>query len=231
MDKISAFSIGEIVTLNSHPLFKDYLVNSHADQIPPLFVIGEVFFENDKKKLFSDEIENSQISDLIKYTCVYFNNKKSEFNEVMIYHSLLRSYGDLKYHNEIDNSKKDKIDSTLITEVKTKYVESEYVYGKVVQFKTNKLESRKKIKKAMKDNKPYPSFTSPDFILSGVKKESSDGLFYGNGKPKKKVSEVLYKVMWFNHFQQKFSEKYLPKECFIEVLEEKETPPKKKNNV
>jgi len=63
------------------------------------------------------------------------------------------------------------------------------------------------------------TFCSPNFVLTGIKKEVSDGLFYHNGKPKRKIFEIFYKVMWFNHYQKKCSEKYFPKEFFIEPLD------------
>tara|TARA_R110002049_G_scaffold3795_3_gene27512 strand:- start:45655 stop:45825 length:171 start_codon:yes stop_codon:yes gene_type:complete len=55
--------------------------------------------------------------------------------------------------------------------------------------------------------------------LSGIKKEEQKDLFYLDGKPKRIISEQLFKVMWFNHVQQKFSEYFLPMEFFVESLE------------
>ena len=55
--------------------------------------------------------------------------------------------------------------------------------------------------------------------MTGIKNEEQKDLFYLDGKPKRIISEQLFKVMWFNHFQQKFSEHYLPKEFFVEDLE------------
>jgi hypothetical protein len=60
------------------------------------------------------------------------------------------------------------------------------------------------------------NYISPDFVLSGYKKETYTDLFYGNGKPKRKVSTEFVKVKWFNPIQQKFSEQYLPIEFFID---------------
>ena len=60
------------------------------------------------------------------------------------------------------------------------------------------------------------NYTTPEFVLCGYKKESPEGLFYPNGDFKMLTSEILFKVKWFNPFQMKYSEQYLPKECFID---------------
>ena len=209
------FNIGTIVTLISHPLFSNHTIDIFTNQVPPLMLVKDVFFEDTKKKLFSDEIEDAQISDNIKYTCVYFNNNKSEFIEVTVYHSFIRSYEFLKFDRSLDSDGKEtKSEVSLIEEVKD-YQSSDYLYGKIVHFKTNKLEQRKKFK-AVQDNFLKISFTSPDFILSGIKKENLKDLFYPDGKPKRKASETFYKIIWYNHFQQKFSEQYLPCEFFVD---------------
>ena len=60
------------------------------------------------------------------------------------------------------------------------------------------------------------NYSTPDFLLSGFKKENLEGLFYPNGDKKKLCSDTFVKVKWFNHKQLKFSEKFLPIECFID---------------
>lgn len=213
------YQLGDIVTLKSHPLFKKHTIDTYSNQVPPLMIIKEVFFEDDKKKVFSSEKENIQIADNIKYTCIYFNNNKSEFVEATIYHSLLESYKFLKFDRKLKDGQETKSEISLITEVST-YKEAAYSYGKSIQLKTNKLERRKKF--TCDDNLAKISFTSPDFVLCGYKIEKLADLFYPDGKPKKITSETFYKITWFNHFQQKFSEQYLPKEFFIEHLENEE---------
>ncbi|MCL5128620.1 hypothetical protein [Algibacter sp. L4_22] len=81
------------------------------------------------------------------------------------------------------------------------------------------MEHRKSYDGHVLEKIPGTSFQSPDFILSGIKNEEQKDLFNSDGKPKKNISSQSYKVMWFNHLQQKFSEEYLPKEFFVEGLE------------
>jgi len=210
------FSVGDIVTLKSHPLFYAHGIDIFSNQVPPLMLIKDVFFENDKKKVFSTELAEVQIADKIKYTCIYFNNNKSEFVEATLYHSFLRSYRKLLFERQLDEKGKEtKSAVTLIDEVET-YTQADYKFGKVVQFKTNKLERRKVFH--LNDNALRVSYTSPDFILCGYKAEPLTDMFYGDGQPKRKASGNLVKVMWYNFFQQKFSEHYLPQEFFIEKL-------------
>ncbi|MEW4924724.1 hypothetical protein [Algibacter sp. 2305UL17-15] len=218
------FNIGDIVTLKSHPLFRvgknktPQKISEFSAQVPPLMLIKEVVFENKETKTqFDDKIEGSRIADLVKYSCVYFNANKSEFVEKTIYHSFLQSYKELKYFKKEKTEKpKDSID--LITEVSSYIPVLNYEYGKQVQFKTKKLEHRKSY--ALNNEKiSGTSFQTPDFIVSGIRNEEQKDLFYPNREPKRIVCKQLFKVIWFCHFQQKFSEYFLPKEFLVEGLE------------
>jgi len=224
MEKITCFDIGDIITLKSHPLFSKTpkKISEFPAQVPPLMLIKEVLFENkEKKKIFSEEIENTQVADLIKYNCVFFNANRSEFHEKIIYHSFLDGYSNLKYYRKIEKDKKLKIeiDKQLIAEVSKYQIVSDYLYGDVIQFKTKKLEQRKSYSSSNERISGNVSFQTPNFVLSGIKNENQTDLFYQNGKEKRKISKQFFKVMWFNHFQQKFSEHYLPKEFFVKNLE------------
>lgn len=217
MGKNPTYKIGDIVSLKSHPLFKGYVINIYSHQVPPLMIVKEIQVEDEKKKkIYSEEMDTPhKIADLVKYVCVYFDDKKSEFNEVMLYESVLELYDKLKYHSESNEKAKT---TKLVEEVKEYILVDKYKHGKVIQFKTKKLESRKKIQTGKPDKYKYPSYTSPDFVLTGIKKEVNVNSYYNDKSIKKQTSAILFKVTWFNHVQQKFSEKYLPKEFFIEPL-------------
>ncbi|PKP15071.1 MAG: hypothetical protein CVU07_11650, partial [Bacteroidetes bacterium HGW-Bacteroidetes-23] len=88
---------------------------------------------------------------------------------------------------------------------------------KVIQFKTKKLEQRKSYDSSF-EKVAHNSFQSPDFIISGIKNENVTDLFYHDGSPKRKVYNEFYKVLWFNHVQQKNNEHYLPKDFFVENI-------------
>lgn len=220
---MSVFKIGDIVTIKSHPLLSSSTkkINEFPSQVPPLMLIKEVLYEkDDRKKVFSDVIDKAQIADLIKYVCVFFNANKSEFVEKEIYHSFLESYLNLKYYKESEKNKKKvyTLDKKLIDEVSDYKLVVDYEYGMRVQFKTKKLEHRKSYS-TFSERVPGTSFQTPDFILSGIKYEEQKDLFFQDGKPKKDITKVSYKVMWFNHIQQKFGEYYLPKKFFVKGLE------------
>lgn len=222
---MNVFEIGDIVTIKSHPLFSSSpkQINEFPAQVPPLMLVKEVIYEKeDKKKIYSDVIENAQIADIVKYVCVFFNANKSEFVEKEVYHSLLESYLKLIFYRKPEkDDKKIDLDKQLVPEVSKYTPVSNYLYGKKVQFKTKKLEHRKSYSYSG-ERIPGTSFQTPDFILSGIKNEEQKDLFFQDGnksKPKRKISEQSYKIMWFNHVQQKFSEQYLPKEFFVEGLE------------
>jgi hypothetical protein len=215
------FEIGSIVTLKSHPLFDNKFkkIAEFPAHVPPLMIIKEIFFEREeKKKICSSDIQGAQISDLIKYNCVYFNANKSEFIEKTIYESFLRSYEDLQYFRVKDGEEKEiKIpeEKQLIPEVLFYTKFKDYNFGEVIQFKTKKLEHRKSYKKGGNERLPGISYQTPNFIASGIKNEPQEDLFYHDGQKKRIAPNQLVKVSWFNHFQNKMSENLLPFSCFV----------------
>jgi hypothetical protein len=219
------FEIGSIVTLKSHPLFDNKFkeIAEFPAHVPPLMIVKEIFFEREeKKKIFSSDIQGAQISDLIKYNCVYFNANKSEFIEKTIYESFLRSYEYLQYFRVIvrdEGGKEIKIpkEKQLIPEVLSYTKFKDYNFGEVIQFKTKKLENRKSYESG-NERLPGISYQTPNFIVSGIKNEPQEDLFYHDGQKKKEVRSKLVKVSWFNHFQNKMSEKFLPFDCFVKGL-------------
>lgn len=221
----SEFKIGDIVTLKSHSLFDNNYkkIAEFPAHVPPLMIVKEVLFERKKsKKVYSSEVKKAQISDLIKYNCVYFNANKSEFIEKTIYETFLRSYIDLQYfrikeEDDDGNEIEIPLEKQLIPEVLTYTKFNDYIFGAVVQFKTKKLEHRKSFEKGY-ERIPGISYQTPNFIVSGIKKEPQEDLFYNDGKKKKITSSKLVKVSWFNHFQNKMSEKYLPFSFFVKDL-------------
>ncbi len=180
--------------------------------------VKEVHVEG-KKLVYSSET-GKQITDHIKYLCVYFNQHRTIFEEKFLYHSMLL---ELTPKNFIFHKTDENTDNlpTLIEET-LKYTESKYVYGERVFFKTYKLEKRKKFKnadysKAGSKHNIAMCHTSPAFIMSGIKRNEEQNLYFEkSGELKRLVPETLIKVLWYNSYQEKMSEAYLPKEFFVE---------------
>lgn len=234
MSKPSEFLIGDIVTLQSHPLAfqENGLIDASINQIPPLMCIKEIHFEK-KKNTYSAENEGRQIADKTKYLCVYFNQYRMIFEEKMIYKSMLIGLGNLKFHRKDEKTEED--GKTLIEETDSynkveindddnrliKKSNISYEYGKRVFFKTYKLEKRKKFASAglveRTNRKSAVVHTSPAFVLSGIKINDQKSIYNEkDGKPIKTTSETLFKVLWYNSYQEKMSEVYLPKELFTD---------------
>jgi hypothetical protein len=237
------YPIGCIVTFKSHPLLYDFRIKGDGKLVPPFMIVKEAFIE-DKKKKIVDDITGEQIAERIKYTCVFFDDNKTDFKDVILYESMLTSYEDI-FIAKMDGRIKTKESGyeSLIEEA-SKYTVPKYNYGNIIYFKTKKFEIFKK-RSSIKSTRTFLSdeelsklsakdvieknsfdrketmqyvvnYSTPEFILSGIKKENHDNLFYPNGDTRKVVSEVLYKVKWFNSNQMKFSEIYLPAECFTD---------------
>ncbi|MCD8447544.1 hypothetical protein [Tenacibaculum finnmarkense] len=218
--------IGDIVTLKTHPLLYDFKIKGDGKLVPPFMIVKEIYIEDKKKKTHSEEL-GEQIAERIKYTCVFFDDNKTEFKEAILYESMLEKYDKIHIARLDKNKKEVKCDS-LIDETR-KYVIPEYNYGDIVFFRTKKFEifkkrdSSKMIQQKGGDYKKTTNiqyivnYSSPDFILCGIKKNENTNDFYPNGDKRRIVSEILYKVKWFNTNQMKFSDIYLPRECFTDV--------------
>ncbi|MCG8808603.1 hypothetical protein G1K57_08950 [Tenacibaculum finnmarkense] len=218
--------IGDIVTLKTHPLLYDFKIKGDGKLVPPFMIVKEIYIEDKKKKTHSEEL-GEQIAERIKYTCVFFDDNKTEFKEAILYESMLEKYDKIHIARLDKNKKEVKCDS-LIDETR-KYVIPKYNYGGIVFFRTKKFEifkkrdSSKMIQQKGGDYKKTTNiqyivnYSSPDFILCGIKKNENTNDFYQNGDKRRIVSEILYKVKWFNANQMKFSDIYLPRECFTDV--------------
>lgn len=222
------YEVGCIVTLKTHPLLYEFYVRGDGKLIPPFMIVKEVNIEPKNKKLV-DEITGFEIAHRVKYTCCFFNDNKSEFEEVVLYEPMLEDYTNL-YIASFDKIDKANDYKSLIKETK-EYVLPEYEFGKLVSFRTKKYEIFKKRKSVKITNELKTetsnmkketiqyivNYATPDFIICGIKKTELVGLFYTDGQKKKLISNTLLKVKWFNSFQMKFSEIYLPIECFTDI--------------
>ena len=228
------FEIGDIVTLKSHPLAfqPNGLIDASINQIPPLMCIKEIHFEK-KKKMYSSEKEAKQIADKTKYQCVYFNQYRMQFEEKMIYESMLVGLDKLKFHRKDEKTEESGL--TLIEETKDykKINVEDYTYGKHIFFKTYKLEKRKKFAsiglEERTNKKSAVVHTSPAFVLSGIKTNDQKSIYdEKTGKPIKVTAESLFKVLWYNSYQEKMSEDFIPKEFFTDDERIITAPPKPK---
>ena len=222
---INAFNVGDLVTFKTHPLLYNSFIKGDGKYVPPIMIIKEVFFENKKKKIF-DEVSKKEVSELIKYICVYFDDNKSEFLEVHLYEKMLESFTKLK----MTSNNGDDI-SDLITEILNYPEKPEYVYGGILYFKTKKLEILKKRSsiKITKDKSDgdkinvkeiiqyVVNYATPDFVTCGFKIEEYKDLFHKDGSNKRLVSIESVKIRWFNPINNKFSEFYLPIEFFTNI--------------
>lgn len=209
------FKIGDIVTLKSHPLAFEESgeMDVYVNQIPPFMCIKEIHYEK-KKVLYSKEKSEAKISSNTKYLCTYFNQHRMVFEEKFLFQDFLIPLKKIIFHNKDTEQQNDHI--KLIDET-INYNKSKYEFGKRVFFKTFKLEKRKKFKSAGHDFKSTTrttmTHTTPAFILSGFKSnENTDKYSEKSGDPQSMYSKELYKVIWYNAYQEKFSEEYLPSE-------------------
>lgn len=227
------FSVGEIVVYKNHPLLYDYSIKGDGKYVPPIMVVKEVIFENEKKRTH-DETTGLQIAEKIKYICTYFDDNKSEFIESHLYQSMLEKFTFLHIGRIDDPDALDNGHVNLVDEIAQYPLSPTYEYGKIVYFKTKKLELLKKrisksitkpLKKKVEEKdiekkvtfQYVVNYATPEFIICGHKTETQNDLFYNDGSSKRLVSNELLKIQWYNPIHQKFSEQFLPIECFCDI--------------
>jgi hypothetical protein len=222
MSITNSFKVGDLVVLKTHPLLESYRIKGDGKLVPPILLVKEVFIENVKKVVCDVETGNV-IASRIKYVCIYFNDAKSEFVESFLYEPMLESFRKLKIERIGKKGEVMKDDKTIIEDIDA-YKTPKYEFGKNVRLKTKKIEIYKKrssskftVLDGEKDDLEVEeviqyvvNYTSPDFIICGYKKNDSKNSHYPNGDLQKLVAENLFKVKWFNPYQQKFSEQFLP---------------------
>ena len=221
MSKIT-FKTGNIVTIKSHPMAfqKDGKIDSFISHIPPLMCIKEIHVER-KKELYSKESEGKIITDKVKYLCTYFNQHRTTFEDKFVYQEMLISFKDLLFYRK--NEKNGEQHTTLINET-INYDTADYNYGTRVFFKTYKLEKRKSFASAgvnpSNSKKSLMTHTPPAFILSGFKKNENKNFYDSkNGLLVRENADILYKVMWYDSYQEKYREEYQPKEFFTKDVQ------------
>lgn len=221
------FNVGDVVTFKTHPLFDNFRIKGDGKYVPPIMIIKEVIFENKQKKIF-DEETGKEIAEKIKYITIYFDDNKSEFVESHLYEKMLRTFEELKFERINRDGTRIEDYTTLIEEIKNHGLPN-YEFGKIVYFRTKKLEVYKKrtskkiplkgenVKKVKEILQYVVNYSTPDFVICGFKKESYSDLYYSDGSVKRIASPNFFKVKWFNPFQQKFSEYLLPQEFFTDI--------------
>ena len=215
--EIEKFKIGDIVTLKTHPMFRAKRIQGDNRYIPPMMIIIAVYAD------VRGEADN------IKYDCVSFNDDKSEFMCSVLSHSDVDSFENLLFERINRDGTKIEEYTSLVDEVKS-HNHPNFEIGKVISFRTKKLEiykkrtSKKIIVKTdgvldIEETLRYVvSYATPNFVLCSTKDLYPKGLL--NRKPNENtvISSELFKIKWYNPIKNKFSEQYLPKECFVDEI-------------
>ncbi len=153
------FQIGELVVVKSYPLNNP--ITGDPLSLPPIMVVCGIEIENKKKKTH-DNNHGQQIAEFVKYKLVWFDAKKSNFIEKIMYESFLMKY---KFKDKLTNI--------------------EYKFSEIAIFKTFSFEiNKKKESKSTRSNNVIAGdkkndtvetttitsivpFASPNFVMTG----------------------------------------------------------------
>jgi hypothetical protein len=227
-------TLGDIVSLNSHPYSEDYSETVIAGEhllTPPLMVVAEILKDN--KTQFNERTgeEESRIG-FSQCKCIWYSHKTNQYEEAWISSKMLKL---IKKNGTIE-SRKDTEFYKLVTLDTTKPYEPKFKKYYSVVLKTNELElGKRKSSKSLDENSiienkeekvtinAYLAFVSPVMevvqIIDAKDVEQKDAKFNPkNGERRKLGSEWFAKVKWFNAASEKFSEKILPI-CVLEKIE------------
>lgn len=229
------FKLGDPVVLKSYPGTWDstiereqseeakkleqphILIKGDTLHLPPIMLVTGIEIEDKKKRTHHVEL-GCQTADRIKYHVTWFDNKKSEFVNKVIYQSLLM----------------ETIEGEKITPQGKKVT---FKYGEVCNLKTTQIELLKLKKSSNETQTNYPlnpnaqdkgkghrvqnrkesllTFVCPPLVMSDIKINKESKAHHNEGNLKSEYSGRLIKVTWFNYQQQKYSEAELPEECLI----------------
>lgn len=223
---MSKYKIGDIVSVNSHPYFKDLTninISGEPINVIPLMVVIEIY--NETRTSYSEETgEKLSLKGDGKCKCMWFSLKSNAFSEAWFNFDSLKiiSRKDVFIQN---NSGLNSI------EFREKLLE-EYV-NKDVIFTTSVLELEKIKETKLHDKKndkisecnSLLNFVAPPLQIIDVKlqEERSIGKFDSKSGDRKRIhTEIFFKCRYYNALADKWTEVLLPNECF-ELLENVET--------
>ena len=218
------YRVGDSVVIKSYP--KVNPLEGDPNQVPPIMVVTGVEVENKKKKTHDNQT-GRQIAERIKYHLIWFDNKKYEFVEKILYESMLDPI-DLQLGEKCEYEYGEKVVfKTRYAELDKTKVSSSNVQTKYSDQKPKKAlsENGEKNKDNVKDVitvNPLVTFSSPVFLMSGVRKEVNNMLYDDHGGIKKHSSDTYIKIMYFNPTFQKYSEFEIPRECLMKEIKEKD---------
>lgn len=208
------YKLGDLVVIKSYP--ETFPLNGDPLHIPPIMIVVGVEIENKKKKTHDNEL-GKQVADRVKYILTWFDNKKSDFVEKILYESFLEFYSEKHKEKEIPE------------------LNFKYEYGGISFLRTTPLEliktknskninNTKFISGGQKDNEKeinsktsLVTFSCPELVVTGIKKNDKKNSFDDFGNQTKFYSENLIKVMWFNPNLQKYTEQELAQECLNNI--------------
>ncbi len=217
-----SFKIGDIVVLNSYPGkqvteegAKWISITGDPLHVPPIMIVTGIEIE-DKKKRTHHEVSGDQIAERIKYHVTWFDSKKSEFVNKVLYQSFMK-----------------KEFASLISSRRLKKIN--YKFGGACDFLTTYFELKKRktsiseiystyhntIGEESQNNKTQEktdfllSYVCPSLVMTGTRVNSEPKSFYPNGDLRTQNTEKYISVTWFNFQQQKYSVAELPIECLI----------------
>lgn len=203
------FQIGELVVVKSYPLNNP--ITGDPLSLPPIMVVCGIEIENKKKKTH-DNNHGQQIAEFVKYKLVWFDAKKSNFIEKIMYESFLMKY---KFKDKLTNI--------------------EYKFSEIAIFKTFSFEiNKKKESKSTRSNNVIAGdkkndtvetttitsivpFASPNFVMTGLKINEEKDKFDDKGNATKIVPKHFIKIMWYNTQLQKYSEYELAENCLVKI--------------
>ncbi|WP_312746681.1 hypothetical protein [Sphingobacterium multivorum] len=219
---MSKYKIGDIVSVNSHPYFKDLTnINIAGEPINviPLMVVIEIF--NETQTSYNEETgEKLSLKGDGKCKCVWFSLKSNGFSEAWFNFSSLKI---IMRKSPISPNNYDSNKIKLRKEIMGEYI------NKDVIFKTAILEIEKIKETKLHDNKSdrisdYNSllnFVAPPLQVIDIKlpEDKAIGKFDSKSGVKKRThTDIFFKCRYYNALADKWTEVLLPNECF-ELIE------------
>ncbi|VTR51486.1 WYL domain-containing protein [Sphingobacterium thalpophilum] len=223
---MSKYKIGDIVSVNSHPYFKDLTninISGEPINVIPLMVVIEIY--NETRTSYNEETgEKLSLKGDGKCKCMWFSLKSNAFSEAWFNFDSLKiiSRKDAFIQN---NSGLNSIEfrKRLLEEYANKDVIFTTSTLELEKIKETKLHDKKNDK--ISECNSLLNFVAPPLQIIDVKLEEDKpiGKFDSKSGDRKRINtEIFFKCRYYNALADKWTEVLLPNECF-ELLENVET--------
>lgn len=180
----------------------------------PVMVVIEVVREDDNKSNFHDESTGKRIKDAFKACCLWFSHQTGQFHERWLNASLLNKVSDISQTSPV------KIEINEVVTLKTALFANRQT-SEELKLALSSDDKNQGGEFLITRSFDTLSFLPPKMIIVGLAKRTPMLPLFdkATGKPKRLLTEMQVKCMWYDYRTGKFSEHIISPDAIMSVSE------------